>query len=130
MHPRFNHVALSLPADQLAAAGRADVLRFYGDVFGWTELPTLTLDRERLVLRAYSNEQFVFLHATSEPMQCGAMEHFGMSVDTKDELDAMYERARKFCELDSRVYVRYLLPLHVEVQCYEWSEGFDAYRTE
>jgi hypothetical protein len=148
MHPRFNHVALSLPADQLAAAGRADVLRFYGDVFGWTELPTLTLDRERLVLRAYSNEQFVFLHATSEPMRCGAMEHFGMSVDTKDELDAMYERARKFCELDSRVeltdrktddfhvlqlhafYVRYLLPLHVEVQCYEWSEGFDAYRTE
>ena len=148
MHPRFNHVALSLPADALDAAGRDALLRFYGDVFGWTELPTLTVDRERLVLRAYSNEQFVFLHAAEEPMRCGAMEHFGMSVDTREELEALYGRARKFREHDSRVeltdrktddfevlqlhafYVRYLLPLHVEVQCYEWSEGFDAYRTE
>src|SRR4029453_2204133 len=56
--PRFNHVALSLPAEALAHDGRADLLRFYGAVFGWTEMPTMTVDRERLVLRCHSHEQF------------------------------------------------------------------------
>ncbi len=142
--PQFNHVAMSLPADTLDEAGRADILRFYGEVFGWTEMPTLTEDRVRLVLRAHSNEQFVFLVADPEPMVCPRMDHFGMSVGTPDELAAIRERARKFRERDPRVeivdgeiedykvlklhnfYVRYLLPMSVEVQCYEWAEGVDA----
>ncbi len=141
--PRFNHVALSLPADALAAPARADLLRFYGDVFGWTEMPTMTIDRERLVLRCHSHEQFVFLHAAEEPMRCGSLEHFGFSVATPAALDAILERARAFGARDARVeivprttedyravklhsfYVRYLLPLSIEVQCYEWADGFD-----
>ena len=77
-------------------------------------------------------------------MQCATMDHFGMSVGTPRELLDMLERARKFKERDDRVeivehevedygvlklhncYVRYLLPMMVEVQCYEWSEGFDG----
>ena len=35
--PVFNHVAMSLPADQLGETGRTELLRFYGEVFGWTE---------------------------------------------------------------------------------------------
>ena len=27
------------------------------------------------------------------------------------------------------VYIRFLLPLQVEVQCYEWADGFDSQRT-
>ena len=27
------------------------------------------------------------------------------------------------------VYLRYLLPMRVEVQCFQWAEGFDASRT-
>ena len=145
--PRFNHVAMSLPADALDEAGREALLRFYGEVFGWSEMPTMTADRERLVLRAHSNEQFVFLHASDAPMQCGEMDHFGMSVATPAELDEIYERAQKFAERDADVriverqvedfkavklhnfYVGYRLPLMVEVQCYEWAEGFDAQRT-
>jgi hypothetical protein len=142
--PTFNHVAMSVPAELLDEQGRRDLLRFYGEVFGWTEMPTLTEDRERLVLRAYNNEQFVFLVADSEPMHCPAGDHFGMSVGTPRELLEMLERARKFRERDDRVeivehemedygvlklhncYVRYRLPMMVEVQCYEWARGFDG----
>jgi hypothetical protein len=141
--PRFNHVAMSLPAEALADVGRADLLRFYGDVFGWTEMPTMTLDRERLVLRCHSHEQFVFLHAADDPMRCANLEHFGLSVQTPAALDAILARAEAFRARDPRVeiverkvedykvlklhsfYVRYLLPLTIEVQCYEWAQGFD-----
>ncbi len=145
--PRFNHVALSVPADALDESGRKSILDFYGEVFGFTEMPTMTLDRELLVLRCYSNEQFVYLHASDEPMRCGTMEHFGMSVATREELDAMYERALKRREADPEVevierktedfkvlelhsfYVRYRLPLMIEVQCFEWAEGVGPERT-
>jgi hypothetical protein len=144
--PRFNHVALTVPADALDAAGRAALLRFHEAVFGWTEMPTLTRDRELLVLRAWSNEQFVYLHASPEPMRAGATEHFGLSVATLPELEAMYERAQKFREQDPQVelsprhtedykvlalhsfYVRYRLPLSIEVQCFVWAPGFDSQR--
>ncbi len=142
--PTFNHVAMSVPADRLGEQSREEILRFYGEVFGWTEMPTMTEDRARLVLRVYNNEQFVFLHADPEPMRCPGLDHFGMSVGTPEQLYEMLERARQFKARDDRVeivepqvedhkvlklhnfYVRYLLPLMVEVQCYEWNEGFDG----
>jgi hypothetical protein len=139
--PRFNHVAMSVPADLLDEKGRGELLRFYSDVFGWEELPTETLDRKRLVMRAYSNEQFVFLIAEDTPMTCPRLDHFGMSVDTMEELDDMLERARAFQSRDDRVdivdkdatdhdgflvltsfYVRYLLPMMIEVQHWDWAE--------
>ena len=144
--PRFNHVALTVSGDLLDARGRDELLRFHERVFGWTEMPTLTRDRELLVLRAWSNEQFVYLHASPEPMRAGATEHFGLSVATVAELDAIYERAEKFRAEDPRVellprktddfrmlrlhsfYVRYRLPLMLEVQCFEWSPGFGPER--
>jgi hypothetical protein len=145
--PRFNHVALTVPADLLDANGRAELLRFHETVFGWTEMPTMTRDRELLVLRAWSNEQFLYLHASPEPMRAGASEHFGLSVATVDELAAMHERAAKLAEEDARIeltqratedfgvlklhsfYVRFRLPFKIEVQCFEWAAGFDAQRT-
>ena len=139
--PTFNHVAMSVPADLLDADGRGDLLRFYGEVFGWTEMPTMTQDRQRMVLRVHSNEQFVFLIADPQPMACPRMDHFGLSVAAPAELYETVERARKFRERDPRVeiiepeiedykvlklhnfYVRYRLPMMVEVQCYEWAPG-------
>jgi hypothetical protein len=139
--PRFNHVAMSLPADTLDEQGRADILRFYGEVFGWEELPQLTEDRHRLVMQAYNYEQFVFLISEDSPMQCPRLDHFGMSVGTMEELDEFFERARKFRENDDRVdlidkqvenhhnvldlhsfYVRYLLPMMIEVQYFNWTD--------
>ena len=142
--PTFNHIAMSVPADLLDEKGRDDLLRFYGEVFGWTEMPMMTEDRVRLVLRAYSNEQFVYLIADADPMRCPQMDHFGMSVGTPQELYDMAERARKFQEGDPRVeikepevedfkvvklhnfYVRFLVPMMIEVQCFDWARGVDA----
>ena len=139
--PRFNHVAMSMPADALDDAGRKAILDFYGEVFGWEEYPTLTEDRKRLVMMAYKYDQFVFLIADEPHMTGPRMDHFGIGVDTMEELDGFLERAKKYREKDDRVdiidkhadeypgvtltsfYVRHLLPLMVEVQHYAWADA-------
>jgi hypothetical protein len=136
-HPRFNHVAMSMPAEALDDRGRADIIDFCHEVFGWTEIEQLTKDRTQLVLQAYTYGQFVFLIADDEPMRSPRMDHFGMQVATMDELDDMLAKARAYKDKDERVdivdkaaedfgplvltsfYVRHLLPLMVEVQHYE-----------
>ena len=134
---RFNHVAMSVPADLLDETGRAEIARFYGDVFGWREHPTMTEDRKRLVMGVHSYDQFVFVIADDSPMQAPKGDHFGMAVDSLDELHEVQRRAESFAAADDRVsiigydvedfgvlklhsfYVRYLLPLMVEVQFFE-----------
>jgi hypothetical protein len=138
--PRFNHVAMSVPADLLDEAGRADILDFWGGVFGFQELPTETEDRRKLVLSAYDFEQFVFLIAEDDPMSCPRLDHFGMSVGTLAELEAFHARAKAYAEKDDRVdlieqdvedhgvvkihnfYVRFLLPMMIEIQHFEWAQ--------
>ena len=138
--PRLNHVALSVPASALDADGRAALVAFYGDVFGFEEYPDLTDDRHRLVLRAHTHEQFVFLIADESPMSAPRMDHFGLSVATKGEFEEVARRAAAwkakepdavdlveptveehdgFLRLHS-FYVRYRLPLMVETQHFEW----------
>ena len=138
--PRFNHVAMSVPADLLDAQSRADLVRFYGEVFGFEELPTMTEDRHRLVFGCYEIEQFVFLIANEEPMTCPRMDHYGFSVATEGELDEIVARAKAFQERDPRVdivdkhvddhgslaitacYIGYLLPMMVEVQWWDFKQ--------
>ena len=146
--PRFNHVAMSLPPDLLSAASRDEIVRFYHEVFGWEELPMLTIDERRLVLSVYTVEQFVFLIADDSPMTCPRLDHYGISVATEAELDAMLARAKAFQERDDRVdiidkkvedhsvlaitscYIRYLLPMMVEVQWWDFKDQpADAART-
>jgi hypothetical protein len=138
--PRFNHLALTLPPEALDQAGRAQILRFFGEVFAWTEVPELTEDRQRLVMRVYEVGQFLYLLGSDDCLKAPRSDHFGIQVDTVEELDAMLGRARAFRERDSRVeivdrevehhgrlvltsfYVRYMLPLMLEVQHYELRE--------
>ena len=138
--PRFNHVAMSLPSDMLDEANRADITRFYDEVFGWKELPTMTEDHRRLVLGCHTVEQFVFLIADDTPMTCARLDHYGMSVETEAELDDVLARAKAFREHDDRVdiidkkvddhgmlaitsiYIGYLLPMMVEIQWWDFKE--------
>ena len=138
--PRLNHVAMSMPADALGAEGRTAITSFYRDVFGWQEYDILTQDRQRLVMRVHSDEQFVFLIADDSPMSCPRMDHFGMSVGTLDEFEDLYRRVQEKAASDPEVdvvaadvenyegylklhnfYVRYKLPLTVEVQHFEYA---------
>lgn len=143
--PRFNHVAMSVPADQLDADGRAEILAFWNGVFGFEELPSETIDRQVLVLSAYDWEQFLFLIADDDPMACPRLDHFGMSVSSLDELEAFLAKAKAFAEQDDRVdiidqkaevhgdaltlhsfYVRYLLPMMIEIQFFDWDPSVAA----
>ena len=137
--PRFNHVAMSVPSSLLDADGRKQIVDFWGSVFGFQEFPTETVDGQKLVLMAYTFDQFVFLIADDPPMTCPRLDHFGMGVATMAELDEFYERARTYAERDDRVdvidkkaevypgltltsfYVRFLLPLMIEVQHFDWA---------
>ena len=136
--PRFNHVAMSIPSKLLEPAGRNELAAFYGDVFGWQELPTETVDGQKLVFSVHTIEQFVFLIADDPPMSCPRLDHFGLSVDTEAELDDVLARARAWQTRDDRVdiidkktedhgmlaitsiYVRYLLPMMVEIQWWDY----------
>lgn len=138
--PRLNHVAMSVPADALDDDGRAALCAFYGDVFGLEEYGDLTHDRKRLVLRAHSHEQFVFLIADDEPMTAPRLDHFGLSVATLEEFEEVARRAAawKAKEPDDvdlieptfeeyvgalrlhSFYVRYRLPLMVETQHFQY----------
>lgn len=137
--PRFNHVAMSVPRDLLDASGRADLVAFYSEVFGFQELPTMTEDRRRLVFGCHTIEQFVFLIAGDEPpMTCPRLDHYGFSVGTEAELDAVLARAQAYRDKDPRVdiidkhvddhgplaitsiYIGYLLPMMVEIQWWDF----------
>ena len=142
--PVFNHVAMSVERSLLEPEGRAELLDFYGEVFGWGEMPTMSIDGARLVMRAHSNEQFIFLVADEDPVRWQATDHFRLWGRTPGELYATLEGARKCKERDPRVvidetmiedhkvlklhnfYVRYLLPLTIELQCFDWAEGLGA----
>ena len=138
--PRLNHVAMSVPADALDDDGRAALCAFYGDVFGFEEYGDLTQDRQRLVLRAHSHEQFVFLIAEDQPMTAPRLDHFGISVATLEDFEEVARRAAawKAKEPDAvdlidpsveeyvgalklhSFYVRYRLPLMIETQHFEY----------
>jgi hypothetical protein len=113
---------------------------FYGDVFGFEEYPDLTEDRRRLVLRAHTHEQFVYLVADDRPMTAPRLDHFGLSVSSLAEFEEVARRAaawkaREPVEVElieptveeyagalrlHSFYVRYRLPLMVETQHFEF----------
>ena len=137
-NPHFNHVAMSMPADLLDEANRKEIVAFWEEVFGFTEMPTMSIDRKRLILSCVHWEQFIFLIADDEPMVCPRMDHFGLSVGTLEELQGIQARAEAYRERDRRVdlidlhmddqgririhslYVRYLLPMMCEIQWWEF----------
>jgi hypothetical protein len=138
--PRFNHVAMSVAPGELDADGRAALVAFYGDVFGFEEYEELTEDRHRLVFRAHSHEQFMFLIADDTPMATPRLDHFGLSVASLDDFEEVARRAAawKAQQPDAvdlieptveeyvgalrlhSFYVRYRLPLMVETQHFEY----------
>jgi hypothetical protein len=138
--PRFNHVAMSLPADDLDDEHRKLRADFYADVFGFVDIPVMTIDRKRQVFQVHNIEQFLFLIAEDDgsSMSCPRLDHFGLSVGAESELDDILGRAKKWQARDDRVdiidkktedhsmlaitsiYVRYLLPMMLEIQYWDY----------
>ncbi len=132
---------MSVPASLLDDRTRAEILAFYGEVFGWCE-QALDEPGHPLVIRIHvAPTQFVFVQPeAADAMRAGGMDHFGIEVDSEEALDAILASARRLQMHDPRVeivdkeivrtpsadgafeyetlncYVRYILPLSVEVQ--------------
>ncbi|MBI3743804.1 MAG: hypothetical protein HY261_05885 [Chloroflexi bacterium] len=98
----------------------------------------MTNDGKRLVLRLYRRGQFLYLISGSKVSWLNTPDHFGIEVYDKATLDSMIGKAKAFKQRHPEVeiidvkadtdtptlrlwnaYVRYLLPLMVEVQYYE-----------
>lgn len=138
-NPRFNHVAMSVPADLLGEDPRREVCNFWKEVLGFEEMPTMTIDRRRLILSCVHWDQFIFLIADDDPMRCPRMDHFGLSVGSREELEGVQQRAEAFWSQDERLdliplhmddqgpvkihslYVKYLLPMMCELQWWEFA---------
>jgi hypothetical protein len=136
-NPHFNHVAMSMPADLLDETNRKDICSFWEEVFGFSELAMMTIDKQRLILSCVHWDQFIFLIADDDPMRTPRMDHFGLSVGTYEELVGVETRAKAYREQDPRVdlidvhmddqgrikihslYVRYLLPMMCEIQWWD-----------
>src|ERR1700719_3965538 len=103
--PRFNHVAMSLTPEMLDEEHRKLRADFFGDVFGFVDIPMMTIDRKRQVFQVHNIEQFVFLIADDggSAMECPRLHDHGMLAITS-------------------IYVRYLLPMMCEIQWWDYHE--------
>jgi hypothetical protein len=132
-------VAISVDADVLNDEGRAALLDFYSEVFGWTEGDNSTEKGNPLILVTGEMRQFLYLlPAKDEFMVTPDMDHFGLEVATKAELLEILERVRRYQSKDDRVritdvgtmvthhndgehtltnvYIEFLIPLSIELQ--------------
>ncbi len=142
--PRLNHVAISVDPALLDEEGRAELLSFYGDVFGWTEGDNTGESGNPLILYTGAFGEFVYLLPADPPLVAGRLDHFGYQVATLDELHEIVGRARSVQSRDGRVqliepssrttsgpeadyvltsaYLGFVLPLMIELQHLERRE--------
>jgi hypothetical protein len=136
--PTLNHVAITMDPAVLDDRGREDVLAFYGDVFGWSEGDNTGEEGNPLILYTGAFGQFVYLLPADPPLTAPPLDHFGLMVETLEELREIVARARARAAVDDRVriieeharithgpkhdytltsaYIGFVLPLMIELQ--------------
>src|SRR5579859_7283467 len=136
--PSLNHVALTIDPALLDDRGRAEILDFYGDVFGWTEGDNTGESGNPLILYTGTFAEFVYLLPGDPYLVAPALDHVGLQLATRAELDDIVGRAKARQERDERVniidiatrttpgpthdytltsaYIGFVLPLMVELQ--------------
>lgn len=138
----LNHLALTVPRPLVSDTPESRrLLDFYENVFGWRSIDLMRIEGERIVLHLHQVTHFLYLIGGDVPLSAPSGDHFGIEVYERAALDAIVDRAKAFrTEHDPAVeitditiedygpiriynaYVRYLLPLMVEVQYYEGIE--------
>ena len=146
--PRLNHVALTVDPALLDERGRAEILDFYGEVFGWTEGDNRGEQGNPLILYTGVFAEFVYLLPGEPFLTAPALDHFGLQVPTIAELEGIVGRAEARRDRDDRVriidisarttpgpthdftltsaYIGFVLPLMVELQHIARVERADA----
>lgn len=138
MSASLNHVAMSMDPALLDDAGRAEIIDFYGDVFGWVEGDNTGESGNPLILYSGAYGEFVYLLPSDDHLRAPHLDHFGLKVDSLEELHAIVDRAKVRAARDPRVeiidvhartthgptrdytltsaYIGFVLPLMVELQ--------------
>jgi hypothetical protein len=99
-------VAISVDAAVMDEEGRADLLAFFSEVFGWLEGDNSTEKGNPLILYTGSLGQFLYLlPAADEFMVTPNMDHFGVEVSSLEELHEILNRVKTFQQKDPRVRV-------------------------
>ncbi len=137
--PVINHIAISVDAGVLDESGRAALLDFFGEVFGWTEGDNRTERGNPLILYTGELRQYLYLlPAADDFLSAPRLDHFGLEIDSVDELVAILDRAKEYRKKDDRVtiidldemvthgptsdytltnaYIGFLIPLMIELQ--------------
>ncbi|HTL84239.1 MAG TPA: hypothetical protein VL856_03600, partial [Acidimicrobiia bacterium] len=100
---KLNHVAITMEPDALDDAARAEILEFYGDVFGWIEGDNTGEEGDPLILYTGAFGQFVYLLPGDPALTAPPLDHFGVLVDTIDELQEIAGKVQRWCDRDERV---------------------------
>lgn len=147
-HMRINHLELTLPPGTLERE-KANLNAFYRDIFGWDgiEVPMVKLDCPKYLLRFDAeSSQFLFLTEEANALQSTSFDHIGLILENRAAVDAAYDKAKAWQQKDARVeimdmqdmdatmvnnhsfYVRYILPLWIELQALEFRPGFEPHK--
>jgi hypothetical protein len=141
MPRRFNHMELTVPKDALEKS-RVEIKAFYADLFEWDALDVPILKQTGLLLRTDpETSQFILVTEQRAHLSSPGFDHLGLLCDTRAEVDALLARAKHWQRRDARVeikeyedlvtgpvtthafYVRYLLPIWLDVQVLEYADG-------
>ena len=86
----LTHIAVSVPTGTLTAAWRSDFDDLYGKVFGWTEIDNG--DRPGRFTVAIGRGCYLNVREREQPMICTEYEHFGMLVESGDDVERLWAR--------------------------------------
>jgi len=122
----LNHLAMSVPTGTLTPEWRAAFFAVYGRVFGWTEIENGTRSDRMTV--ATGGSCYLNVREREQPMTCTDYEHFGVVVESADEVEQFWARlvgSAADIELEDVHYraggvvsfkVRHMLPMTMEIQ--------------
>ena len=97
--PIINHVAITVDAGVLDDAGRAALIDFYGEVFGWTEGDNSTEKGNPLIVYTGEMRQYLYLlPAAHDYLRAPRLDHFGLEISSRPELVAILDRAKAYRE--------------------------------
>ena len=115
---------MSVPVGTLTSDHRSRLLGFYADVFGWRELERLSTPN-RLTI-SIGPSTYINVREHERAMTAGAYEHFGVLVDSGEEVHELHATIQRLggdpqpveepVQGHPTFRFRHLLPMAIEVQ--------------
>jgi hypothetical protein len=120
----LSHIAVSLPDGTLTPDWRSAFFDFYGGIFGWTEIENGARSDRFTV--AIGGSCYLNIRERQEPMACTEYEHFGLVVESTDDVERLWAQVNAVCTDVDDIRHRpggtqafkflHMLPLTMEIQ--------------